>query len=49
MLSTPEGGIVHIPSHHAVEQVVEKLEKLLETKGVKLFALKHRGGRGAGS
>src|SRR5271157_980145 len=39
MLSNPEGGIVHIPSHHAVEQTVEKLEKLLESKGVKLFAL----------
>jgi uncharacterized protein (DUF302 family) len=39
MLSNPDSGMVNIPSHHSVEQIVEKLEKLLETKGIKLFAL----------
>jgi uncharacterized protein (DUF302 family) len=38
---TPSGdnGIVSIPSNHTVDQTVEKLEAILQTKGVKLFAL----------
>jgi uncharacterized protein (DUF302 family)/uncharacterized membrane protein YidH (DUF202 family) len=34
-----EKGIVTIGSRHSVEQTVEKLEEILRTKGVKLFAL----------
>lgn len=39
MMSNAEGGIVNIPSRHSVEQTVEKLQNLLETRGIKLFAL----------
>jgi uncharacterized protein (DUF302 family) len=37
--SKAESGIVNIPSHHSVESTVEKLEKMLAAKGIKLFAL----------
>ena len=39
MTSNPENGIVTIPSHHSVDETVEKLEGVLQAKGVKLFAL----------
>jgi uncharacterized protein (DUF302 family)/uncharacterized membrane protein YidH (DUF202 family) len=39
MTSNAENGIVTIPSHHSVEETVEKVEKVLAAKGVKLFAL----------
>jgi len=39
MNSNPGNGIATIPSHHSVDATVEKLEKILQTKGVKLFAL----------
>ena len=39
MTSNPENGIVTIPSHHPVDETVEKLERALQAKGVKLFAL----------
>jgi uncharacterized protein (DUF302 family) len=32
-------GIVTIPSHHSVEQTVQRLEEILTAKGVKLFAV----------
>jgi uncharacterized protein (DUF302 family)/uncharacterized membrane protein YidH (DUF202 family) len=32
-------GIVTIPSHHSVEQTVQRLEEILAAKGVKLFAV----------
>jgi uncharacterized protein (DUF302 family) len=34
-----EEGIVKIPSHHPVDQTVDKLKTILESKGVTLFAL----------
>jgi len=39
MTSNPEKGIVTIPSHQSVDQTVQKLEGILQAKGVKLFAL----------
>ncbi len=39
MTPSRETGIVSIPSNHTVDQTVEKLEAILQTKGVKLFAL----------
>lgn len=39
MTSNPENGIATIPSHHSVDDTVEKLEKVLQAKSVKLFAL----------
>jgi uncharacterized protein (DUF302 family) len=34
-----EEGIVQIPSHHSVDETVEKLKTILKSKGVTLFAL----------
>lgn len=34
-----EEGIVKIPSRHSVEETVDKLETILKSKGVTLFAL----------
>jgi uncharacterized protein (DUF302 family)/uncharacterized membrane protein YidH (DUF202 family) len=39
MSPNPENGIVTIPSHRTVDGTVEKLEGILQAKGVKLFAL----------
>jgi uncharacterized protein (DUF302 family) len=39
MPAETDNGIVEIPSHHSVDETVAKLEKILEAKGVKLFAL----------
>src|SRR6202162_2870610 len=39
MTSNPQNGIVTIPSHQSVDQTVQKLEAILQAKGVKLFAL----------
>jgi len=39
MNATSGAGIVTIPSHQSVERTVEKLEQILQAKGVKLFAL----------
>src|ERR1700692_3860509 len=39
MTSNAENGIVTIPSHQSVDQTVQKLEGILQAKGVKLFAL----------
>lgn len=39
MTSNADTGIVSILSNHSVDQTVEKLEGILQAKGVKLFAL----------
>jgi len=39
MTSNSENGVVTIPSHQSVDRTVQKLEAILEAKGVKLFAL----------
>jgi uncharacterized protein (DUF302 family) len=46
VLSAPEAlavqkeeGIVKIPSHHSMDQTVDKLKTILQAKGVMLFAL----------
>jgi len=38
MTSNPQNGIVTIPSHHSVDETVEKFKTILQTKGVQLFA-----------
>ena len=51
VLSAPEAlavqkeeGIVKIPSHHSVDQTVDKLKTILQAKGVMLFALADHSG-----
>ena len=39
MMSKPENGIVNVVSHHSVEETVQKLQGILEAKGVQVFAL----------
>ena len=39
MTSNRENGMVTIPSHQSVDRTVKKFEEILQTKGVKLFAL----------
>lgn len=39
MNSNSEHGIISIPSHHSVDETVDKIQSALESKGVKLFAL----------
>jgi uncharacterized protein (DUF302 family) len=39
MTSNSDNGIVSVPSRHSVDRTVENLKEILETKGVKLFAL----------
>ena len=39
MPANSENGIVTIPSHHTVDETVQKIEGILQAKGVKLFTM----------
>jgi uncharacterized protein (DUF302 family) len=39
-----QNGIVTIPSHHSVDETVQRLEGILQAKGVKLFSVIHHSG-----
>jgi uncharacterized protein (DUF302 family) len=39
MTSSSSNGIVNLPSHHPVDETVEKLKSILQAKGVMLFTL----------
>ncbi len=39
MAAEKNGGLINIPSNHSVDKTVEKLEAILQLKGIKLFAL----------
>jgi uncharacterized protein (DUF302 family) len=38
-MTTPDNGIVTIPSHYTVDETVARLRQILDAKGVMLFAL----------
>jgi uncharacterized protein (DUF302 family) len=38
-VDNPKNGIVTIPSHHPVDETVQRLERILQAKGVKLFSV----------
>lgn len=40
-------GIVEIPSHHSVEETLEKVKTLLNAKGISLFAVVDHSGEAA--
>ena len=40
-------GIIDVPSSHTVDQTVEKLRRILEAKGITLFALVDHSGEAA--
>jgi uncharacterized protein (DUF302 family) len=44
MLSSIDNGIIKMPSHHSVDETVERLRGILQTKGVTLFALVNHSG-----
>jgi uncharacterized protein (DUF302 family) len=39
ILNMSANGIVDVPSHHSVDETVEKIRGILQAKGVTLFAL----------
>ena len=39
-----EGGIISIPSNHSVDETVDKLKNILQSKQITLFALIDHGG-----
>ena len=47
MTPNSDDGIVNTPSRHSVDQTVEKLQALLQAKGVALFALVDHSGEAA--
>jgi uncharacterized protein (DUF302 family) len=47
MSSGAENGIVRIPSKRSVDEVVEKLRRILQAKGVMVFALVDHSGEAA--
>ena len=44
MASVPNRGIVARPSRHSVEQTVERLKGILQSKGITLFAVNDHSG-----
>jgi uncharacterized protein (DUF302 family) len=42
-----KNGIVTIPSHHSVDETVERLKSILQSKGITLFALIDHSGEAA--
>jgi uncharacterized protein (DUF302 family) len=47
MTSTESKGVVDIPSHHSVEDTLQRLQASLQAKGVKVFALIDHSGEAA--
>jgi uncharacterized protein (DUF302 family) len=39
MTATTNNGIVDVPSKHSVDETVEKLQSILQAKGIAIFAL----------
>jgi uncharacterized protein (DUF302 family) len=39
MAENPNNGIIDLPGSHSVEQTVEKLKRILQTKAITLFAV----------
>jgi uncharacterized protein (DUF302 family) len=44
---TKQNGIVDVPSNHSVDETVERVKNILQTKGVKLFAVIDHSGEAA--
>jgi len=47
MTAEKNGGIITIPSNHSVEETIEKLKAILQSKGITLFALIDHSGEAA--
>jgi uncharacterized protein (DUF302 family) len=46
MTAAPANGIIDRPSHHSVDQTVERLKEILQSRGLTLFALVDHSGEG---
>ncbi len=46
-MTMPSNGIISVPSNHPVDETVEKLKNILQSKGVTLFALVDHSGEAA--
>ena len=47
MAAEKNSGLIHLPSNHSVSETVEKLEAILQSKGIMLFALVDHSGEAA--
>jgi uncharacterized protein (DUF302 family) len=47
MIVAKEGGIINIPSNHSVDETVDRLENILRSKEITLFALIDHSGEAA--
>ncbi|MGH8093257.1 MAG: DUF302 domain-containing protein [Chthoniobacterales bacterium] len=47
MMLRKDSGLIDTPSQHSVDETVDKLEQILQTKGIKLFALIDHSGEAA--
>ena len=39
MVAEKNGGLINVPSNHSVDETVEKLKGILQSKGIMIFAL----------
>jgi uncharacterized protein (DUF302 family)/uncharacterized membrane protein YidH (DUF202 family) len=46
-MATPSNGIISLPSNHSIDDTVDKLKNILQSKGVTLFALVDHSGEAA--
>jgi uncharacterized protein (DUF302 family) len=47
MVPTPDAGIIDKTSHHSVDETVDRLKNILQSKGVTLFAIVDHSGEAA--
>jgi uncharacterized protein (DUF302 family) len=47
MKSSSQRGLIDLPSDHSVDEIVEKIKRLLKKKGITLFALIDHSGEAA--
>ena len=38
MSASPQNGLIHLPSKHSVDETMQRLEALLQERGVTVFA-----------
>jgi uncharacterized protein (DUF302 family) len=46
-MAAETSGLINIPSNHSVDEIVEKLKAILQSKGITLFALIDHSGEAA--
>ena len=46
-MSTKENGLIHLESNHSVDEILQRLQALLQEKNIKMFALIDHSGEAA--